>query len=89
VRRPFPVIARSPCDEAIQVFLAALNRFADPVIGRAFARPMTRNGRGGDTDLTFKSSRLGRRHEKTRPRKMHDDIAGPRVVPPDRDMLRG
>jgi hypothetical protein len=27
-------------DEAIQLFLAALDCFAEPVIGRAFARPV-------------------------------------------------
>jgi hypothetical protein len=34
------VIARSSCDEAIQSFLATLDCLAEPVIGRAFARPV-------------------------------------------------
>src|SRR4051812_35062459 len=34
------VIARSTCDEATQTFLAALDCFAEPVIGRAFAGPV-------------------------------------------------
>jgi hypothetical protein len=38
--RQFVVIARSTCDEAIQFFREALDCFAEPVIGRAFARPV-------------------------------------------------
>jgi hypothetical protein len=39
--RRFPVIARSTCDEAIQsVPVERLDCFAEPVIGRAFARPV-------------------------------------------------
>jgi len=34
------VIARSVSDEAIQSFFAALDCFAEPVIGRAFERPV-------------------------------------------------
>jgi hypothetical protein len=37
------VIARSKADEAIQLCPAALDCFAEPVIGRAFARPLARN----------------------------------------------
>jgi hypothetical protein len=40
---PCLVIARSTCDEAIQLSLSAsqkLDYFAEPVIGRAFARPV-------------------------------------------------
>jgi hypothetical protein len=44
--RHFPVIARSSCDEAIQFFLVALDCFAEPVIGRAFARPVGSQRRG-------------------------------------------
>jgi hypothetical protein len=36
----FLVIARSEADEAIQSFLLLLDCFAEPVIGRAFARPV-------------------------------------------------
>ncbi len=34
------IIARSSCDEAIQSSYVALDCFAEPVIGRAFARPV-------------------------------------------------
>jgi hypothetical protein len=34
------VIARSDSDEAIQTLRVAMDRFAEPVIGRAFARPV-------------------------------------------------
>jgi len=39
--RPLLVIARSPCDEAIHVSARGeMDCFAEPVIGRAFARPV-------------------------------------------------
>src|SRR5258708_39459140 len=40
-RNPQPVIARSACDEAIHASASGeMGCFAEPVIGRAFARPV-------------------------------------------------
>jgi hypothetical protein len=41
------VIARSPCDEAIHSLCGEMNCFAEPVIGRAFARPVGSQRRFG------------------------------------------